>query len=101
MGLIEGLVTVKFLLECHASRAKFLYFVSDNCKRGTNTLSRLYQSGKTLFLVRNANCLSGVGVPDAVKLQEMESMIAARAKNEKYQKDCILNNSERKDYACW
>ncbi|XP_031552202.1 uncharacterized protein LOC116289424 [Actinia tenebrosa] len=100
-GLIEGLMTVKTLLACSAARTKFLYYASEQCKQGHKSLQAIYESGKTSFLVSGVNCVTSVGIPDAVTWQEMEDMIAARATKEKYQKDCILNNSDKKEHACW
>lgn len=100
-GLIDGLMIVKTLLACSAARTKFLYYVSEQCKQGLYSLHAIYESGKTKFLVTDVNCVTSVGLSDAVSWLEMENMMAARATKENYQKDCILNNSDKKDHACW
>lgn len=49
--------------------------------------------------MQNTDCEKEVGVK-SITLKDMETMVDARSSVENYNKDCILNNENKKKDAC-
>jgi len=67
---------------------------------GADSLRNLYDNSVVLFGVNNDNCiLDDQGTPYTT-FEGIEKSVDTSAAQENYNKDCILNNPDKKNEAC-